>query len=516
MEHFNLNREKKSNNKALIIAILFIASFFILSFNIPESYFFSGFFTYDSAWNFLCAKAWLAGLQPYVDFSDSKGPLLWGLYIISAKIHAYSFIGTFWILTCFYTTMLWYVYLSFNIFIKNHLWSVIGTLLLLSELFIVPSSRLFIHTEDFSLMFFAISFYYTFKFIYEDKGNYKKVLFILGCCFGAIFLLKFFTASLFSGFLIVLTWKAYKEKVNIIKLIFYFIAGAITVCSPFFIYFIYIENIVNFFNEYIFKTFQSHSNGNYSALTNTVQYIYIKGQSLVISIAGLLYFIKKQQKNKYVPLILFIPFWLSEFASPLPQYGLPSHLFFFFTLLIPLQYAQKKQYKAFIGYIFSSFMLILAIVYPLYKKVIKNYEMSDFFTVKNETNTAFAKYNYLIAQKPHARLLYKKIVVTDWGFQPGSLPACKYFAPQYGETQEMTNNKIETVLNKKADFVCSIKEDTVFNAFLTKHGYIEYYYENPNGYTLFSKYKLKEPAKDYCLSPTDVLLKRRPWLNEKK
>ena len=161
-------------------------------------------------------------------------------------------------------------------------------------------------------------------------------------------------------------------------------------------------------------------------------------------------------------------------------------------------------------------MLILAIVYPLYKKVIKNYEMSDFFTVKNKTNTAFAKYNYLIAQKPHARLLYKKIVVTDWGFQSESLPACKYFAPQYGETQEMTNNKIETVLNKKADFVCSIKEDTVFNTFLTKHGYIEYYYENPNGYTLFSKYKLKEPAKDYCLSPTDVLLKRRPWLNEKK
>ena len=49
MKHFNINKEKKSNNKALIIAILFIASFFILSFNIPESYFFSGFFTYDSA-----------------------------------------------------------------------------------------------------------------------------------------------------------------------------------------------------------------------------------------------------------------------------------------------------------------------------------------------------------------------------------------------------------------------------------------------------------------------------------
>ena len=61
----------------------------------------------------------------------------------------------------------------------------------------------------------------------------------------------------------------------------------------------------------------------------------------------------------------------------------------------------------------------------------------------------------------------------------------------------MKASQQEAIIKRKADFITSEHNDTVLNAFLTKHGYIEYYYENPNGYTLFSKYKLKEPAKDY-------------------
>ena len=135
---------------------------------------------------------------------------------------------------------------------------------------------------------------------------------------------------------------------------------------------------------------------------------------------------------------------------------------------------------------------MFSIIIPFDRKVIRNAQPTDFFTINNTTNITFAKYGYLISQKKNPTLMYKNIVVTDWGIQSESLPACKYFAEQYGETQEMTNNKIETILHKKADFVCTVKRDTTFNEFLTKHGYIEYYYENPNGYTLFSKYNTEQ------------------------
>ena len=34
----------------------------------------------DSAWFFMCGKAVMNGLTPYVDFTDSKDPLLWLIY----------------------------------------------------------------------------------------------------------------------------------------------------------------------------------------------------------------------------------------------------------------------------------------------------------------------------------------------------------------------------------------------------------------------------------------------------
>ena len=107
MKYFNVNKEKKSTD-LLLFAGLFSIAFIVLSFSINESYLYSGFFTCDTAWYMLCAKAWLAGLQPYVDFSDSKGPLLWIFFMIAHKIHAYSFIGVFWVVVLLYTITLWF------------------------------------------------------------------------------------------------------------------------------------------------------------------------------------------------------------------------------------------------------------------------------------------------------------------------------------------------------------------------------------------------------------------------
>ena len=515
MKHFNINKEKKSNN-LLLFASLFSIAFIVLSFSINESYLYSGFFTCDTAWYMLCAKAWLAGLQPYVDFSDSKGPLLWVFFMIAHKIHAYSFIGVFWIVTLLYTITLWFNYKQFKIFLKKQKTPYIATLFILAELFIVPSSRIFLHTEDFSLPFISISLYYIFRLFYQDKDSLPKVSFIVGLCFGAIFMIKFYTVIISLGLIIALVYKAKETKYPILNIFLFLFLGGFIACLPFLIYFSCTNNLLNFFNEYILTTFSSHTNANYTEYTNVIRFSYYKGQAFLVSLPGLIYFIKKQTRYAYLPLILFIPFWLSEFASRNPQFGLPTNLFFFFTVLGFIQYAQIKKLPNWLLYSLAILLLMFSIIISFDRKVIRNAQPADFFIVKNETNMAFAKYGYLISQKKNPTLMYKNIVVTDWGIQSESLPACKYFAEQYGETQEMTNNKIETVLHKKADFVCTVKRDTVFNAFLTKHGYIEYYYENPNGYTLFSKYKLKEPAKDYCLSPTDVLLKRRPWLNEKK
>ena len=53
----------------------------------------------DSAWFFMCGKAVMNGLTPYVDFTDSKGPLLWLIYGIGYLLSPRNYVGV-WILSC--------------------------------------------------------------------------------------------------------------------------------------------------------------------------------------------------------------------------------------------------------------------------------------------------------------------------------------------------------------------------------------------------------------------------------
>ena len=47
----------------------------------------------------MCGKAVMNGLTPYVDFTDSKGPLLWLIYGIGYLLSPRNYVGV-WILSC--------------------------------------------------------------------------------------------------------------------------------------------------------------------------------------------------------------------------------------------------------------------------------------------------------------------------------------------------------------------------------------------------------------------------------
>ena len=101
--------------QALVFTSFFVATFLVLFFCIHESYLYSHIFIYDSAWYFICGKAWIEGLKPYIDFADSKGPLLWSIYALAYKLHSYSLVGVLWLASGFYTLTLWFIYKSFKL-----------------------------------------------------------------------------------------------------------------------------------------------------------------------------------------------------------------------------------------------------------------------------------------------------------------------------------------------------------------------------------------------------------------
>lgn len=91
----------RHNEKLGVIIALLLWSTIIQLFINYDSPLHYSFGHIDSSWFFMCGKAWMNGLVPYVDFSDSKGPLLWLIYGIGYLIYPHGFGGVY-ILACFY------------------------------------------------------------------------------------------------------------------------------------------------------------------------------------------------------------------------------------------------------------------------------------------------------------------------------------------------------------------------------------------------------------------------------
>jgi hypothetical protein len=65
----------RKNPNQVTVSLAIVVSLVLLLIS-KDSYTHDLFNKADSGWFFMCGKAWMSGLRPYVDFADSKGPLL--------------------------------------------------------------------------------------------------------------------------------------------------------------------------------------------------------------------------------------------------------------------------------------------------------------------------------------------------------------------------------------------------------------------------------------------------------
>lgn len=82
-------------NKNYIILSLFV--FVVLLFVSSDSYTHHKFYHWDSVVFFTSGKAWVNGMVPYVDYADSKGPLLWFINWFGYIISPHDYTGIFWL-----------------------------------------------------------------------------------------------------------------------------------------------------------------------------------------------------------------------------------------------------------------------------------------------------------------------------------------------------------------------------------------------------------------------------------
>lgn len=97
----------------------FLMSFVLLFFLSPDSYVRQVFGRLDSAMFFTQGHAWLKGMVPYVDFTDSKGPLLLAIYALGAWLSPTTYHGVFWI-SVVYTLIFFFLYHATRLLLDDH------------------------------------------------------------------------------------------------------------------------------------------------------------------------------------------------------------------------------------------------------------------------------------------------------------------------------------------------------------------------------------------------------------
>lgn len=227
--------EKKSftGKELFFICIFTVLLLFVIS---PDSYTHDLFGRTDSGMFFLCGKAWMNGMIPYTDFSDSKGPLLFLIYGIGYLMSHLDYTGVFWLSCATYTVVFYFTFRISKLFVNSSRLSCLITVLMSASYF-NPLFHYEVRCEDFAQLFIVPALYYTVKLLYLNRSeDIGKSAIVVGIAFGGTFLMKFNIAAMIVVFILYQFYFALKNKL-FWKSVVGVCLGSTIIMLPFVVYF---------------------------------------------------------------------------------------------------------------------------------------------------------------------------------------------------------------------------------------------------------------------------------------
>lgn len=504
--------------KAKLFALYAIISTIILFFISPDSYTHDLFYTTDSATFFMCGKAWMNSLTPYVDFADSKGPLLWLIYGIGYTLSNYNYIGVFWLSCLLYTLIYWFVFQISNIFLKSYRLSFFCSLLM-SLFFFNPWFHYEIRAEDWSLLFITITIYYTCSILYTENPNKKTInrtSFIQGLCLASVIFIKYSIGAMLGTISLYFLYYLIREKKNLIMPLLFYLFGMLAIILPFTVYFLLNNNFDHFINEYFINTFLTiNDSNNLNVIVRELLSIFKPRISVLFSISliGSIMISKKIKRYNHFFTFTFLSFFL--LASHHAFYYYYGICFIFslpFCIILCTLYKKNiltDFYKLTIKISLSLFCIIIVSNYTFNS----GYLRPNLFFLNNDMKTDYYNITYLMSQIPNPSIIYYEGGERGYGVAAGSLPGSKYWIIQHGATEQMKNIQLSDIKNKKADFIIidDLKPDIDYRKYiLDSIGYIKSYSAISSNTYVYSKQNLKTiDDNKYLINKWDILLKKR-------
>lgn len=489
-----------------VVAALFIFVLTVMLIASKDSYLHDLYHHYDSAWFFMCGKAWMNGLTPYVDFSDSKGLLLWLIYGVGYLISPHNYVGVFWLSCIAWTATLWLSYRSALLLTAN-CQRAFAAALFVAIAGLNPLVHNETRCEDFAMPFVALMIYVLCRLATESGRRATRWLTgMIGVALAATFLMKYNITAMLLPFALMALLLVRRTVITKVQALCCMVAGGVALLLPFIICFAIEGNLSDFVHEYLLLTLQTTASAGAQEgagmplLSMTGLYAVVLFGVCAIAMARLL------PRYKRTALLCNIVFLVVCSINARAYYYTVYAPFAVYAgcIVTSCRHFQLGRKSIVAATVIVAAMLALS---NLYIHDLHHRDYGDFFTQNNQARHECYAIERIIAQVPNARIVHFGNV--NAGICSGVLPACKYWATQVGATDAMWHIQTEACREGKADFaVVPTVLDTTIKEIMSYGWYKCDIPHNIFGTVLLARCKPRLMPRPFKVSNNDVLTKR--------
>ncbi len=385
----------------------------------------------DSAWFFMCGKAWMNGMVPYVDFADSKGPLLWLIYGVGYLLSHYDYHGVFWVSVVVYSGTFYFLFKTARLFVAQRSRALLAVLMTSVAIF-NPITHVETRAEDFGMFFAALSLWQLCRILYVEhtERDERIAFFAFGISLAGTLLIKYNITAMCCIFPAIGLYHLLRERGNVWRPLLACAAGFAVLALPFVIYFVIQGNFSAFIHEYFINTLQTIENKDNAPvlirLKNDVVCFFLTPRIVTFVPLTFLFvlFFSRKCKLFIVALSFFVIICIAS-RGYYYYYQLCPLFVIYGCCVISRRIANRKLCTT-----------IIALVCAYYAVMVYYESRHLWWGGNKEMERHINEVERLISKIENPRILNLSIE-RGYGIKSNSLPATRYWAIQTGATREM-------------------------------------------------------------------------------
>ncbi len=478
-----------------------------------DSYLYDLWQHHDVIWFYTCGKAWMNGMTPYVDFADSKGPLLWLIYGMGYLLSPSSYVGCYWISCILYTIIFYQCYKCALLFTRNTRLALVAVILC-SLYFLCPFTHIEVRTEDYCYPFMLPMFYRFLRHTinHESTARFaRQSAMLLGFSLAATLLIKY-SCTLMMAVFIPYFCLVVPRRSNypMIKAIGWCFLTSVLTLLPMIILLAAQGCLSAFINEYFLVTASTFGNLHGQAITaGSILSLFTSKRLLIYLVAtgaGMVVYLLRVARGRTYALVALL--WFTTVILLNGTDAIYFNVLSLFTVLFAGLIAQL------LGWWLHHGVVIAAMAVTALAMLLIMTDRSSLFTRSSPEQTAWYYYAHLMGQYQSPRTLYYSCHDHGEGVPSGGLPACKYWSLQVGHTPEMLADQRNAITQGRCDIIYIMSDDQEGKELVEKKGFYRYDFTDigvgdpafPH-YVLYSARKL-DTSHFKVPTPIDVLLKK--------